>query len=133
MPEGIESVVEDGIAVIEFRDPSKRGPALSELFKHAPADQVRKTTRPVAYHVPEGYARAAGLLDEATSGSSDDQAPEVEVVQTWPDGDPSDDWQRHELDDYALGVHKLDTSDLKNKGEVLKTIADEKAKAEAGA
>ena len=66
MPDGIEVLVEDGTAAIEFVDPELRGPGLAELFKHASADEVQKVTRPsVQYLVPVEHARAAGLLDEA--------------------------------------------------------------------
>lgn len=146
MPEGVEVLVEDGFATIEFPDRSKRGVALAQLFEHAPADEVRKVTYPrPGYVVPEQYARAAGLLDgevpsapertpdpiepngDYTNGGGD---PEP-VTQTWPDGDPSEEWRRDELDDYALNVKKLDTSsktDFPHKADVVKAIQNAEAK-----
>ncbi|CAA0134555.1 Uncharacterised protein [Mycolicibacterium vanbaalenii] len=113
MPAGVESVVEDGVATIEFVDPSVRGVGLARLLEHAPADQVSKVTRPrVAYIVPEEFARAAGLLDAAA---------EPVVAQQWPDGDPDDDWKRPELDAYAA-AHGLDPGEYGNKAELLAAI-----------
>lgn len=67
MPAGVDVAVEDGFATIAFVDPSLRGPGLAALFAAGtPPELVEKVTRPrVAYTVPEGKARLAGLLDEA--------------------------------------------------------------------
>lgn len=67
MPAGVDVVVEDGFAAIEFVDPSLRGPGLGKLLAvGTPPELIEKVTRPrLAYIVPEGDARVAGLLDEA--------------------------------------------------------------------
>ncbi|MEU9805434.1 hypothetical protein [Mycobacterium sp. NPDC050853] len=69
MPVGVEVVVEDGFATIDFVDKALRGPGLAKLLEvGTPPDAIEKLTRsgprPV-YVVPEGNAREAGLLDEA--------------------------------------------------------------------
>lgn len=67
MPAGVEVVVEGGFATIEFVDPARRGPGLAALLEHTPPDLIEKVTRPaVRYIVPEGNARAAGLLDKVS-------------------------------------------------------------------
>lgn len=67
MPAGIEAVVEDGFATLDFIDRSLVGPALEAL--RLAGSKVTKETRvgPRArYTMPEGDAVAAGLLDGAT-------------------------------------------------------------------
>lgn len=126
MPAGVESVVQDGLATIEFVDHAQRGVGLARLLEFAPADQVQKVTRPrPAYVVPERYARAAGLLD-AAGDLSEDAGGDDQVI-LYPEGDPSDDWRRDELDAYALEKHQLDTTSLGKKSEVLAAIAEAKA------
>ncbi|WP_234801964.1 hypothetical protein [Mycolicibacterium conceptionense] len=67
MPAGVDVAVEDGFATIEFVDPSLRGRGLAKLLEvGTPPELIDKVTRPrLAYIVPEGNAREAGLLDEA--------------------------------------------------------------------
>lgn len=139
MPEGIAVVVEDGMATIEFVDRSKRGHALAMLLEVGGPDSVTKVTRPRnLYTVPEEVARAAGLLDEVpaaivgevqiegTLGEptdvEGDETGTAVLPNTYPDGEPDDDWRRPQLDAYALGVHELDTTGLPNKGAVLDAI-----------
>lgn len=66
MPAGVDVVVEDGFATIEFVDRSLRGPSLAKLLEvGTPPELIEKVTLPrLAYIVPEGNARLAGLLDE---------------------------------------------------------------------
>lgn len=66
MPVGVDVVVEDGFATIEFVDRSLRGPGLAKLLEvGTPPELIDKVTIPrLAYIVPEGNARLAGLLDE---------------------------------------------------------------------
>lgn len=67
MPEGVDVTVEDGDAVIEFTDPTKRSPGLFALLQiGTPPELIEKTTGRgrVRYRVPEGNARAAGLIDD---------------------------------------------------------------------
>lgn len=121
MPEGVDVIVDDGEATIEFVDQSKRGPGLAELFKHVadPAD-VEKRTRPNRYVVPESAARAAGLLDDSAESE-----PDVAEKPTYDDGVPDDDWRRDAINDWASKTLKLDVSGLPNKGEALTAIKDE--------
>ncbi len=114
MPVGVEVLVEDGIASIEFVDPSLRGIGLTKLLKHAPADQVHKLTSPsVQYQVPVEYARAAGLLDEAAIGEQDDSD---EGAQGYDDGFPDMDWSRPAINEFAAKLEPpLDTTGEKNK------------------
>ncbi|AEJ91813.1 hypothetical protein THORA_14 [Mycobacterium phage Thora] len=49
------------------------------------------------------------------------QSTRVEDAAAYPEGEPSEDWKRAELDAYAA-AHGLDTTKLANKGEVLAAI-----------
>jgi hypothetical protein len=73
MPEGISVIIDDeGYANITFENRALRGPALDRLIEIGGPGTVDKSTEhgyPV-YRVPEGNARAAGLL--ATAGVADD-------------------------------------------------------------
>lgn len=67
MPAGIEAVIEDGFATLDFIDRSLVGPSLAKLA--AQGSRVTKETRTgprARYTMPEGDAVAAGLLDGAT-------------------------------------------------------------------
>lgn len=69
MPAGVEVVVQDGFATIDFVDPAKRGPGLLALINVGGPATIEKLTRGgprVLYVVPEGNAREAGLLDEVS-------------------------------------------------------------------
>lgn len=74
MPAGVEVLVQpDGFAVIDFVDPSKRGPGLAKLLEVKGPWGVEKLSRSVPrvlYRVPEGVARAAGLLDKRNKVNS---------------------------------------------------------------
>lgn len=76
MPAGIEVVVEEGFATIDFVDGTLRGPGLAKLLEvGTPPEAIEKLTREgprAVYVVPEGNAREAGLLDEV---DDDDQPP----------------------------------------------------------
>ena len=68
MPAGIEAVVEDGFATLDFTDRALVGPSLEKL--RLAGSKVTKQTRmgPRArYTMPEGDAIAAGLIDGATT------------------------------------------------------------------
>ena len=112
MPQGIDVQVEDGFAIIDFVDRAKRGPALARLLEVGGPEFVEKLTRGygprAVYRTPEGNARAAGLLD-------DSDAP-------YPDGDPSEDWTRPQLDAYAADVRDIDTTGLPKKAAVLDAL-----------
>lgn len=66
MPDGVAVTVAGGFALIEFLDPALRGPGVARLIEVGGASTIQKRTLPrPAYVVPEGNARAAGLLDTA--------------------------------------------------------------------
>jgi hypothetical protein len=66
VPRGVEVVVEDGFAEIDFIDRRLRGPGLAKLLEVGGPETVETLTRSGPrrrYRVPEGNAREAGLLD----------------------------------------------------------------------
>lgn len=66
MPAGIVAVVEDGFASLDFVDPATKGPALAKLIRDGGPGIIETLTRSGPrrlYRVPEGNARAAGLID----------------------------------------------------------------------
>jgi hypothetical protein len=70
MPVGIEVVVENGEATVDFVDPLLKGQGIAALLEVTPPKLVDKVTGPAArvrYRVPEQFARAAGFLDEAST------------------------------------------------------------------
>lgn len=76
MPQGVEVYVEDGFAVIDFVDRSLRGPGINRLIDSGGPDIIEKLTRSgprTQYRVPEGNARAAGLLDVPAEGPRPDR------------------------------------------------------------
>lgn len=121
MPEGVDVVVEDGFATIEFVDRSLRGAGLAKLLEvGTPPELIEKVTRPrVAYTVPEGNAREAGLLDESDEDPS--EGDDAGSLGAWPEGEPDDDWKRPELDAYAKSKG-IDADALPNKDAVLDAI-----------
>lgn len=72
MPAGIETFVDEGFAEITVPDKALRAEVLGKILEHTPAPLVEKDTRKgkyVVYRIPEGNARAAGLIDgDAPSG-----------------------------------------------------------------
>lgn len=66
MPEGVDVVVEDGIATIDFVDPAKKGPGIEALLLAGGpvSDPLTRTGPRELYQTTEENARAAGLLDE---------------------------------------------------------------------
>lgn len=93
MPEGISVIVDDeGYANITFENPLLRGPALDKLIKIGGPETVDKTTENgyPTYRVPEGNARAAGLLQSRRPAVVDVE-PDItgvpaEVVHVAADG-----------------------------------------------
>jgi hypothetical protein len=79
MPQGIDTVVENGYAQISFLDISKKGPVLQKLVAMGSPIQTDTSDRRTAYRVPEGNARAAGLIDD----------PKPKVVESKPAPEPS--------------------------------------------
>lgn len=71
MPKGIETFVDEGFAEITVADKQLRGEVLNKILEHTPVQLVEKDTRKgrhVVYRIPEGNARAAGLVDDPTEG-----------------------------------------------------------------
>lgn len=69
MPAGVEVFVDEGFATIGVPDRDKRAEVLSAILAHTPPALVEKDTRSgafVLYRIPEGNARAAGLIDGDT-------------------------------------------------------------------
>lgn len=85
MPEGVEVLVEDGLATIDFVDPKLRGIGVAALLEHTPPEFIETLTRTGPrrlYRVPEGNAREAGLLDKAS------QVDALDAPDTSSAGDP---------------------------------------------
>lgn len=126
MPAGVEVLVEDGFAIIDFTDQALRGRGLAKLLERTPPEFIEKLTRghgprPV-YRVPEGNAREAGLLDD--SGPVDELAEPDPVPKGYDDGQPDMDWSRKDIDDYAAKLTpSLDTTGEPNKQAALAAIA----------
>lgn len=69
MPAGVEVLVENGFATIDFVDPKLKGHGLTALLEHTPPEFIETLTRTGPrrlYRVPEGNARAAGLIDKGS-------------------------------------------------------------------
>lgn len=92
MPAGINVLIENGFATLDFVDTSIRGTSLAALVTHTPAGLIEKMTRSgprVQYRVPEGNARAAGLVDGSTSVSSMPDRDDLQFAQKLVDADPN--------------------------------------------
>jgi hypothetical protein len=67
VPKGVEVVVENGFATIDFTDVSLRGPALQRLLEIGGPETIETLTREGPrrkYRVPVGNVTEAGLLDK---------------------------------------------------------------------
>lgn len=90
MPKGIEVFLDEGFAEISVADKQQRGEVLNKILEHTPVALVEKDTRKgkyVIYRIPEGNARAAGLIDNPTEG----RAPlkgDMGYAQDLVDADP---------------------------------------------
>lgn len=120
MPEGIVTTVEDGFAYVDFVDGKQRGRYLSRLIAEFGAEVIETLTRSGPrriYRVPEGNARAVGLVDGVPA-----TAPEPAPTETnYDDGKPDADWHRAALDEYAVGLG-LNPKDYRSKATLLKAI-----------
>lgn len=120
MPKGVEVLVDDGFATIDFTDRALRGPGLARLIAVGGPETIETLTLTGPrrlYRVPEGNAREAGLLDTA---------PSVKVKAAPADDAPDETWLRADLNAYAAKKFGLDTTGLSNKQEVLDAIAEER-------
>ena len=126
MPDGIVTTIEDGFAIVDFVDPSKRGPGLRRLIELYGPEVIETLTRTGPrrlYRIPEGNASAAGLLDAPV------EAPPVEYEApvtgpNYDDGFPDADWHRGALNEYAAKLGIENPTKLPNKAAVLKAIND---------
>ncbi len=66
MPYGVNVIVEDGFATLEFTDPRLKATSLAVLLDIGGPETIGVDTGGTrrTYIVPEGNAREAGLLDE---------------------------------------------------------------------
>jgi hypothetical protein len=66
MPYGVNVIVEDGFATLEFTDPRLKATSLGVLLEIGGPETIDIDTGGTCrtYRVPEGNAREAGLLDE---------------------------------------------------------------------
>ncbi len=66
MPKGVSVIVEDGFAELDFTDTTLRAVSLGKLIALGGAESIETDTggRRRTYRVPEGNARAVGLLDD---------------------------------------------------------------------
>lgn len=119
MAEGIEVEVENGFAHIQFLDPAKKGPALTELLALGGPGMIEVDTRSnprKTYIVPEGTAREAGLLDGEAAPEPVPDAPAAA-----PEGAPSDAWTVAQLTDYAKR-EEIDLGGATKKADILAAI-----------
>ncbi|AYP70003.1 hypothetical protein I5G62_gp17 [Mycobacterium phage CRB2] len=77
-----------------------------------------------------GEAESTAGTSEAPAAPSEPQSGAQEVKEIpgdqYPEGEPTEDWRRPELDSYALDKKGLDTTELPNKKAVLKAISEAK-------
>lgn len=88
MPAGIAVTVVDGFATVDFLDPSLKPGALSRLLDIGGPASIELDTRSGPrrlYTVPEGNARAAGLLDlPSTPEPAETLSPDILEPETTP-------------------------------------------------
>lgn len=89
MPAGVDVVVDDGFATIDFVDRKLRGPGIARLLEAGGPETIEKLTGGLraVYRVPEGNAREAGLLDEPVHGSVVHVAEDGTETPSVPDAD----------------------------------------------
>lgn len=91
MPKGIDVLVEEGFATIDFVDRRLRGQGIAALLEHTPAELVEKITRSgprALYRVPEGNAREAGMLDGENTVDHLADREDTKFAQQLVDSDP---------------------------------------------
>lgn len=89
MPAGVEVVVDDGFATIDFVDRKLRGPGIARLLEAGGPETIEKLTGGLraVYRVPEGNAREAGLLDEPALGAVVHVSEDGTETPSVPDAD----------------------------------------------
>jgi hypothetical protein len=99
MPQGVETFVDEGFASISVPDTELRAEVLGKILAHTPAALIEKDTRTgrnVVYRIPEGNARAAGLIDgptDANLGYKQDTGFSQDLVDADPQvTDRGDSW-----------------------------------------
>lgn len=122
---------------------SERAAALSEppAEVHHPGYQANaglSTVQSVEHTDPQGATvlpadlkpatAPAPATDDTGNGGSDTPTGALAAPQGYPDGEPSTEWKRSELDAYAAASpREIDTTDLPNKQAVCDAIAAREA------
>lgn len=78
MPAGVEVLLDDGFATIDFVDRSLRGPGLQKLLDVGGPETIETLTREGprrTYRVPAGNAAEAGLLDAPAKKAAAKESP----------------------------------------------------------
>ncbi|UXE04390.1 hypothetical protein SEA_FUNSIZED_19 [Mycobacterium phage Funsized] len=123
---GGEALASDYTTVQASRDGQnvKSADELGDTTVTRVAGTVQEPTNPTAV---EGDGVQVGPTPEDTTPPAPNGTtpPDTEDVVEYPEGTPTKDWRRDELDAYALKVKGLDTSGLGNKAEVLAAINGE--------
>lgn len=116
---GVEVTVEDDVATVAFPDVSQRGVGVRALLAAAgDPGKVRKVTRPrPGYVVPVDVAERAFAVRFGPEAS-----------EPADEGEPSLEWSRSQLNEYAAALGVEDPASLPKKQAVLDAIT--KAKAE---
>lgn len=86
-------------------------------------DMVDAVVNGEEVQIPKSWVGTDKITDDVEVKGKGKAAPE-EV--TLPEGDPSDEWSRAQLDKHAVEVAKVDEAEVRkagNKGEVLDLIA----------
>lgn len=123
MPQGVETVLEDGFAIIDFVNPARRGPGLARLLEVGGPGTIDVITREGPrrkYRVPEGNAREAGFIDDPAQLPP--PAPPVPVEATMGMVAPMEQWTRAELEVHARRLGLTGMHNLPNKRAVLDAI-----------
>lgn len=119
MPKGVEVEVGDGFATVDFVDRALKGPALARLHRIGGPDTVEVLTREGPrrkYRVPEGNARAAGLIDGAAVAT-----PAAGATTAGDEDAPGPTWRVDDLRAFA-GKHDIALGDARTKPEILDVI-----------
>ena len=92
MPTGIVATVDDGYAIVDFVDPTKRGPGLKAVIDLAGPNAIETITRKGPrrqYKMLVGNAEAAGLLDGDEAGRLRTAGPDLGAAEALVAADPN--------------------------------------------
>ena len=112
-------------------DPGSRPDAGGEALGEYSTPQSQRVESPQDGQTTETLGQVSSVPDstekvqtEASPGTIEEPTkPDTEDVVEYPEGEPTKEWRRDELDAYALKVKGLDTTSLGNKTEVLDAIS----------